>query len=142
MAKKKLLESIVDFIDKPAKEIKKIKRKKQFDKRMKDLKSKDQKSIKSKEKRDEIFSDKAITKRRKERERSGSGEASRRADGRVGHRFFPLRRIRDGETLRTGRRTSAACRCRYGTLVGADHVLGGNFGSKFSNTTRKKMESS
>ena len=53
MAKKKLLESIVDFIDKPAKEIKKIKRKKQFDKRMKDLKSKDQKSIKSKEKRDE-----------------------------------------------------------------------------------------
>jgi len=77
MAKKKLLESIVDFIDKPAKEIKKIKRKKQFDKRMKDLKSKDQKSIKSKEKRDEFFSDKAITKRRKEREDQTKAYAAR-----------------------------------------------------------------
>ena len=77
MAKKKLLDTLIDLAKKPNKEIKKIKRKKQFDKRMKDLKSKDQKSIKSKEKRDEFFSDKAITKRRKEREDQTKAYAAR-----------------------------------------------------------------
>jgi hypothetical protein len=77
MAKKKLIESIVDFIEKPAKEIKKIKRQKQFDKKMNELKNKDEKFAKSTQKRNQFFTQEAKDKRLLSFEKDAKELASR-----------------------------------------------------------------
>jgi hypothetical protein len=66
MAKKKLLDTLIDLAKRPNKEMARIKRKRKAQQSMKEQKSKDEKALKNKKERDKFFSDESITARRKE----------------------------------------------------------------------------
>ena len=77
MAKKKVLEAIVDFIQKPTKEIKRMKREKEFNKKLQAMKKRDELKDKQEKKRDEFFSSASVDKRRKEADKKAKELAIR-----------------------------------------------------------------
>jgi len=66
MAKKKLLDTLIDLAKRPNKEMARIKKRRKAQQLMKEQKSKDKKALKNKKERDKFFSDESIAARRKE----------------------------------------------------------------------------
>jgi hypothetical protein len=66
MSKKKAIDKLIDFAKRPNKEIKRMKRKKEFEKKMAEMRKQDKLKAKEREKRSEFYSAAAVDKRRKQ----------------------------------------------------------------------------